>query len=341
MNTFIHSLMTFIDLMALSSVVGTVLCLHWTMCPVCVGEESLANPCFDRCRRLLLYCLAGLSISSIGILVQRSMEMAGLGITEITPVLPTVLFSSHYGSMWLLRAGSVMVAWGVWWLGRRRLASGLVIAILLSACVAIAFSRSASSHAADYGDLSLQQLSDWFHLIAAVAWGGALISMALMLSVSDVANSAEQQHIVAGMADKFYALFGPLFAVLAAFGLYNSWVEVRSFSALLTTTYGLFLSAKLLIFAYLTSRYIAPPQRGKDEAAYAIKFVRRTRVEALLILAILLSVSLFTHEIPARHAAHMMMQHEHKMDSNPEKSPDHDMSHKMEQSHGMKHGSGM
>jgi putative copper export protein len=171
--------------------------------------------------------------------------------------------------------------------------------------------------------------------MAAISWGGALLSISLMLSASTIADNSDQQHIVAGIADRFFALFGPVFAILVLSGLYNTWVEVRSFGALLTSPYGWFLSAKLLIFAYLTYRYIAPPQRGKDEAAYAIKFLKRTRVEAFLILAILLCVSLFTHEIPARHAAHIMMDHEQKMDSNHGMDPDLGMSHHMEHGHGM------
>jgi putative copper export protein len=171
--------------------------------------------------------------------------------------------------------------------------------------------------------------------MAVISWGGALLSISLMLSASTIADNSDQQHIVAGIADRFFAFFGPVFAILVLSGLYNTWVEVRSFGALLTSPYGWFLSAKLLIFAYLTYRYIAPPQRGKDEAAYAIKFLNRTRVEAFLILAILLCVSLFTHEIPARHAAHIMMDHEQKMDSNHGMDPDHGMSHHMEHGHGM------
>ena len=336
LDTLIHGLMTFVDLTALSSVVGTIICLHWTICQVCVDSPTSTNPCFDRCRRLLFFCLVGLSITSVTSLIQRTMEMAGLGIAEIAPVLPTVLFSSHYGSMWLVRTAGIVIAWCVWWLGKRHLNSIYVTFLLLSACAAIAFSRSASSHAADYGDLSLQQLADWVHLISAISWGGVLLSITLMLSTADVADSPEQQHIVSGIAAKFYAFFGPVFAVLVFSGLYSAWVEVRSFEALLSTRYGWFLSAKLIILAYLTSRYIAPPQKGKDEADYAIKFLKRTRFEAIIILAILLCVSLFTHEIPARHAAHLkMMEHERKMDSAPDTNTDQGMSHHMEHRHGM------
>ncbi len=330
MNVILHSLMPFIDLTALSFFVGAVLCLLWTACPVLDGSPT--NPCLDRCRRLQLLGLIGLSISSIGILVQRAMVMAGLGITEIVPVLPTVLFSSHYGTMWLLRAAGIVIAWSIWWLGRRHLNSRIITVLLLVAGAAIAFSRSATSHGADHGDFSLEEFSDWFHLLASISWGGALLSISLMFSASRVADSVEQQHIVSGIADRFYVLFGPVFAVLVFTGLYNAWVEVGSFGALLTNTYGRFLSVKLLIFIYLTSRYIAPPQKGKDEAVYATKFLTRTKVEAFLILAILLFVSLFTQEVPARHAVHMLLlERQQRTLSNPVTSPDRSTNQRKEQ----------
>ena len=167
MDICLHGLMPIIDLTALSSLVGTALCLLWTACPVLDGASP--PQCSDRCRRLLFFCLVGLSISSVGILLQRAMVMAGLGITEIVPVLPTVLFNSHYGSMWLVRATGIVIAWCIWLLGKRYLNSRIMSIALFLVCAAIAFSRSATSHGADSGDFSLQEFSDWFHLLASIS----------------------------------------------------------------------------------------------------------------------------------------------------------------------------
>jgi putative copper export protein len=79
---------------------------------------------------------------------------------------------------------------------------------LFLACAAIAFSRSATSHGADSGDFSRQEFSDWFHLLASISWGGALLSISIIFSAAKVADNAEQQHIVSGIADRFYVLFG-------------------------------------------------------------------------------------------------------------------------------------
>jgi uncharacterized membrane protein len=160
----------------------------------------------------------------------------------------------------------------------------------------------------------LQELSDWLHLLASSSWGGTLLAIALTVSPSKAADNKENEHALADIADRFYAFFGPVFALLTATGLYNAWVEVGAFEPLWTTPYGRILFLKLLLFALLTVRYIAPPQHGKEDAAFALKFLRRARIEALFVLAILLCAALFTHEIPARHAGHTMPDHSHTME---------------------------
>jgi putative copper export protein len=259
------------------------------------------------------------------------MEMSGLGITAIFPVLPTVLFRTHYGTIGLVRSGGVGLALIVWFAGRRHLNSRFVAVFLLCASAAIAFSRSATSHAADLGDLSLQELSDWLHLIASSLWGGALIAIAIVFRPCTIAEDSRQQPIVAGIADRFYVLFGPVLALLVFTGLYNARTEVGSFGLLLTTPYGRVLSAKIVLLLFLAFRYIAPPQHGQDESAFAMKFLRRTRVEAGVISVVLLCAAMLTHNIPARHfmhlehampmgshAGHESGQHEHYAATGPE-----------------------
>jgi putative copper export protein len=276
-----------------------------------------------------MFCLIALVISSVGNLIQRTMEMSGRGIIEALPLIPTVLFRTHYGSVGLVRSTGLGLALVVWFFGKRHLYSKGFGALMLCAASAIAFSRSATSHAADFGDLSLQELADWVHLLASAGWGGALLAIAITYSPFSMANNNENQPAVAGIADRFYVFFGPIFALLMATGLYNAWVEVGDFGPLWTTSYGRILSIKLVLVAMLTARYLTPPQHGKDEAGFAIKFLRRTRIEALIILVILVCVALFSHEIPGRHAAHAMHNHGQTTETG------HDMSHQMQHGQGM------
>ena len=302
-QTILHGMITFIDLIALSALVGAALCVLWTAPPK--GGEETHPPFIDSLRRLFMLCLIALVASSIGNLIQRTMEMSGIGITEAMPLLPTVLFKTHYGRIGLVRSAGVGLALVIWLVGRRHLNSRLVALSMICASAAVAFSRSATSHAADFGDLSLQELSDWFHLLASSFWGGALVAIAVVFRPSVVAEDGLQQRIVAGVADKFYVLFGPVLSILVLTGLYNAWIEVGSFRLLATTPYGRELSAKVILLLLLASRYVAPPQHGQDESAFAMKFLRRTRVEAIMLLGVLLCAAMLTHSIPARHFMHL------------------------------------
>jgi copper resistance protein D len=297
-----RSIGTFLDLAALTALIGAAWCLLWIVPP---AKEASPTIFSVRLRRLLLVCLAALVISSIVGLLQRSMEMSGFGATAVLPVLPAVLSKSHYGSIWFVRMAGLAAAWIVVLAGGRSLNSRISGVLLLLSGAVIAFSRSASGHPADFGDLSPQQLADWLHLLAVSSWGGGLLALAASLTPSLTAEDSLLQQFVAGMADRFYVLFGPVLTVLVFTGLYNAWVEVGSFQALVSTPFGRLLSAKLVLFLILALRYIAPPAHGQDNAAFSHKFLGRTRTEAIIVLGILFCVSWLVQEVPARHFAHL------------------------------------
>ena len=284
--------------------IGAALCILYMARPT-GGPAEYPQVLLGRLRRLIVICLSMLVISTIFGLIGRGMEMSGFGFAASLPLLPTVVFKSHYGSMWLLRVAGLIAAWVVLIAGRRYTGSRLFGGFLLVAGAAIAFSRSASGHPSDFGDLSPQQLADWLHLLAVSAWGGSLVALAAIFPPSFVKDDNLQQRLVAMTADRFYRVFGPLLTIIVFTGLYNAWFQVGSFEALTTTPYGGLLSAKLLLLLFLAFRYIAPPEHGRDEALFVTKFLYRTRLEAVIILALLLCVALLVHQIPARHFLHL------------------------------------
>jgi len=297
-----RSIGTFLDLAALTALMGTAWCL---LCMAPPADEAYPKIFLDRLRRLLIVCLSALAVSSIAGLILRSMEMSNVGVAAVLPVLPAVLFNSHYGSIWFVRLAGLVVAWVVVLAGRQRINSRIFSVFLLLSGAVIALSRSASGHPADFGDLSPQQFADWLHLLAVAFWGGTLLAVGAILPPSLAVEDSLLQRFVAGIADRFYMIFGPVLTVLVFAGLYNAWVEVGSFQALAATPYGNLFSAKLILFVLLVLRYIAPPEHGRDESGFAIRFLRRTRTEAVIVLGVLLSVSWLVQEVPARHFAHV------------------------------------
>ncbi|MGC2061973.1 MAG: hypothetical protein WA610_03280 [Thermodesulfovibrionales bacterium] len=300
----IHSFMSFLDITALITLIGAALALLYLGTATARGT-TLGTVLTERLHRMLLVCLGTLTITIFSGLIQRSMEMSGMGINAILPVLPTTVFKTHFGSMWLVRLTGLSVAWILWWAGRQKKGS-LLFAVSLFCCGAvIAFARSASGHPADFGDLSPQQIADWLHLFSVASWAGALLTVAAILSPTAVSADSAGQQIVAGIADRLYLFFGPVLAVLVLSGLYNAWFAIGSFEALVTTSYGRLFSAKLFLILVLMVRYIAPPHHGKDTGRFAASFLSRTRVDAVVVLGVLLFVSLLIHVIPARHQAHL------------------------------------
>ncbi len=301
-QTMLHTAGTFLDLAALSAVTG----MAWFLITLAPGR-TLPQIITGRMRRFLVTSLLLLLISSIDSLIQRGIEMSGLGIISILPMLPTIIFKSHYGNMWMVRIAGLFAAWCIVTAGRRWSGTGLYGLLLFCSAAVIAFSRSASGHPADFGDLSTHQIADWFHLLAVSCWAGTLLSFAYLFPPSLVTLNSKDTPFIAGVADRFYLLFGPLLAILVVTGIYNAKSTVGSFSVLVTTTYGRLLLAKLALIALLALRSIAPPSHSHDDAGYAMKFLKRSRIDALLVIWVLLIVSQIVHTIPALHQAHLAM----------------------------------
>jgi putative copper export protein len=296
----LHTAGTIFDFTALASVIGMAWCLM-ALTPRSTFPEIMTV----RMQRFLIASLLLLTVSSIDSLIQRGIEMSGLGIISIFPLLPTVIFKSHYGSMWLVRIAGLVAAWLIVLAGRRWSGSRLFGLLLFCSAAVVAFSRSASGHPADFGDLSTHQIADWLHLVAVSCWAGALLAVTYIFPPSLVTSDKGDHPFIAGIADRFYLLFGPLLAILVATGIYNARSTVGSFQALADTTYGRLLLAKLALLALLAIRSVAPPSHGNDNAGYVMKFLRRSRIDALLVIWILLIVSQIVHTIPALHQGHL------------------------------------
>ena len=149
------------------------------------------------------------------------------------------------------------------------------------------------------------RLADWLHLLAVASLGGTLVALALIFPPSLVAGDSPMQRLVAGLADRYYILFGPLLFILMFTGIYNASYLVGSFPALVKTPYGIMLSAKVLLLIVLGTIYIALPEQGRDESLFVSHFLHWIRIEAVLVMVVLLCASIMVCLIPARHAYHL------------------------------------
>ncbi|HSS45925.1 MAG TPA: CopD family protein [Burkholderiales bacterium] len=334
-SNLVHSFPNALDLLALTTCIGTLACRLWAV-PATPVESSVIQPLLARLWRLLLVCLTVLVLSSAIELIQRAAEMSGRPLGEVFSILHAVLFNSHYGQAWLVRVIALVMLWVGWLLGRRKLDSRTVPIFMLISAVLIALTRSASGHGADAGDMSLPELMDWFHLLAASLWSGSLVAFTTVIFPTWFRYGGQHAQLIAHMARRFSALAGIALAAILLTGLYNTWFEVRTLSALWTTSYGNILSIKLLLvlaliilgasnryisvpllerragypqtgnglFKWFTLRYLSHPQGNMDETSVARHFAHKVMTEVILMVSVLVCAALLIHETPARHQPH-------------------------------------
>jgi putative copper export protein len=207
--------------------------------------------------------------------------------------------------------------------------------LLLSLIVSM--TASASGHASDAGDFSLPEIMDWLHLLAASVWGGGLMVLSASVLPGLTGGKNPPPPLIAAVASRFSAMAGFAVATVAATAIYNAWIYVGSIKALLGTAYGWTVLAKIILFFILVNlgafnRYVSVPllleraggsaerreiftriflrlfprlQPGGGGDEILPRFMRSVRVEAVLIVGILLCAALLRHEIPARHISHI------------------------------------
>ncbi len=344
-DKLIHIIPTLLDLLALTTCIGALGCRLWVLPPDMKSMNALdSETLLTRLWQLLAVCIMLLILSGTLLLATRAAEMSSLSVIAILPVLPKVLFKTHYGQMWLLRAVAMIVLWIGWLLGRQRLDSQAIPAFMLGFGAIIAFTRSASSHASDAGDLRLPELMDWLHLMAASFWGGGLLILTAIVLPIVIKQANNSLILFANIAGRFSTIAGVALAGILLTGVYNAWFEAGSFQALWQTPYGQTLIAKLLllltlIFLGASNRYISVPilqqwgdhplikrgviynlffaryvtsvQRKLDGTQLARQFMHQVWIEAILIVAVLICAALLQHEVPARHF--LNVGHEHAM----------------------------
>lgn len=319
---FIHVIPEWLEFVFLAYCIGTVICLLWV-----VDDRQ------DLVARMLSFftvSAAALAASSIGNLIVRGAEMSGQPLSVALSVLPTVIDRTHLGHVWLLSMIANLLLLILLCAGRRYRDRKVFLVALLCVLGIIAMTKSASGHAADRGDFSIPEFVDWLHLLAVSCWGGGLLVLSTTVFPT-ITEPDEHPGVIADIGGGFSRIAGASVGIVALSAFFNGRAFVGSFDALWRSPYGWTVTAKIILFFLLIllgayNRYVALPFLHKEATGnlaplfverfipfpkfypIAQEFVFRVKVEALLIVAVLLCGSLLRHEVPARHAAHLRHQ---------------------------------
>lgn len=296
---------TGVDVLALVAAIGLMVGRGW-LAPAAgllIVDAETAERAF---RRLTTGFLALLWLTSLAWLWTRTADMSGQSYPDALPMMPVVLFQTHFGLVWWLRLAALLWCSAVWFafLGRGARPAWLYVGLLLFGLAWIAASRSAAGHAAADGDWTPREAMDWLHLVSISVWGGGLIVTTLIVfpRLGDSAPAGR-----ARFARRFSRLSGLALAGVLAGGIYNSLQMMPAVSAFWTTPYGQLLGIKLLVVAAMIvcgaiNRYLWVPALEVDSGADGDAAVSRFRAvvlaEALFLLGVLSVTAMLLQTMP-------------------------------------------
>jgi copper resistance protein D len=225
--------------------------------------------------RTVLFVAANVALAS-GILwfVFTVANMSGTwdGVLD-QETLSTVLGDTSFGSVWIARLVLSIAAIVVIW-NRFDAKSGLrrdVIAPVLAAALLMSLAGVGHSQVEEGIAGMVHVVSDAAHLLAAGAWLGGLVPLALILVVHHRDREITREQDLDQVLMRFSGMGYVAVATLIGSGLVNSWYLVGTVTGLLTTQYGQLLLAKLALFAGMlllavVNRFWLVPSMSKARA---------------------------------------------------------------------------
>lgn len=344
MSLLLHVFPTVLDLLFIVTCIGLLATELWVIPRGAKkGMSEQGNRLLSSCGkvklspsyslwRLLSLILSGLTLMSVVMLSQRTMEMSGLPWDEAFSVLPLVLSGTHYGMTWLVRITAIIVLWLGWWRKKTR-ASRRLTWVMMLAAASVVWSISASSHAADWGDFTWPEWISWLHIMAGSMWVGGILVFVLMF-YGRLRNQTECSYtLFASCAAGLSRLAGIALVLVLATGVYNVWRQIDHFSDLWGSGYGRIILFKLALVGLmamlgalgryfglpflcreagvpLVSRHtclplqiwkrLHPAWRSRKGDALARQFRHRVMMEAWLALGVLVCAALLGHAMPPK-----------------------------------------
>lgn len=194
-------------------------------------------------------CLAIAAASGLIWLQLETASISGRGFVEAmtSDLLSTVLNETQFGSVTKIRFVLAIFLAACLACDRLALARWLALGAALGLIAAIAWTGHAGSTAGELGYVHLT--ADVLHLLAAAAWVGGLVPLALLLSAAR--RNQAWASLACDATQRFSTLGIVSVGALLASGIVNAWILVGAFRKLLTTEYGQVLTLKIVVFALM------------------------------------------------------------------------------------------
>jgi putative copper resistance protein D len=283
-----------------------------------LGETQLATAVFRWLRWIAWISLVFATASGAAWLVLTAASMSGQSVADVYShdVLWRVLAQTDFGNDWLVRFVLACMLAGIFvpLLSARGAKPAWLTTAAVIAAAAFAGSLAWAGHAIGGQGVEgiLHPAADVLHLIAAAAWVGVLVPLAMLLAV---AARHEDGLAVARAATLRFSTLGIVSVATILFtGIVNTWYLSGSIDALTQTKYGRLLLIKIALFfamvgvaafnrLRLTPRLVEGPDKAVTQAAQR-QLYRNATIEAVIGAAIVAIVAALGTLPPGSHAHH-------------------------------------
>lgn len=290
---------------AATATAAGVLVFRAVTAPVLRGEEQV-KPLIDaRFRWLVWGSLATAFVSGILWLLLQTSSMSGQAVT--LSEIATVINETQFGFVSLVRFAlavilAVCLALDRWQSARR-------LALVSAVCLVAAIAWTGHAASTPFGLGYLHVSADALHLLGAAAWTGGLVALALVLHVLSGHRPTARLTLQLDVVRRFSCLGLGSVAMLLVSGIFNAWILVGSFRALVVTDYGWLLMLKIGAFLIMVTlaainRVWLTPRLAATERKSLHALTRNTVAEIVLGLLIFAIVGLLGTLHPAAHMVH-------------------------------------
>ncbi len=226
-------------------------------------------------------------------------------------VLEIVLFSTRFGSVWLLQQTmAVLILFALLLRGalmaRMAYKSFLLLLAFLTALLLLA--GSFKSHAAALEPMWPGLLGNSFHILAAACWLGGLPVLALLLRCSHQQSEQADHALIETTLRRFSVMASMMVGIILLSGIVIGFLQVSRWGELFSTPYGTFLVTKIVLFFVMLSvaamiRFRYMPQYANQQASASINWAIAAWIslEASVGLLLLGAASVLKGTTPASH----------------------------------------
>jgi copper resistance protein D len=302
-----------------TTMVAGTLCFAFFISEPALHKVGSNTPIGPPLRRLVAWiawtALAVMVASGAAWLILFSAEIGGRSLPETFAgdVIGTVLTQTQFGRTWQLRGVLAVLLMLVLVLDRRRgpsrAAGGIKVALAGGLVGALAWAGHGGADEGIGGDIHV--LADAVHLLAAAAWVGALLPLALLFAGAWRSSNTTDVAVALVATLRFSTLGVISVGTLLVTGLVNTWFLAGTIPALVGTDYGRLLLVKIALFlamvciaavnrTNLTARLASAPTSSAARVTLG-RLARNSILETAFGLIILVIVSVLGTMPPGIH----------------------------------------